>query len=266
MDDLIKGINEVFPDQIEGVYLTGSIPLQDFYARKSDIDFIVICQSLPVGKLLSQFQRVHNRIQKRLKQPKLSGFYITKECLHLGVGKKLLVPGVHEGKVRSALWGDGLTAITLKELKTTAFTFSGAPAQSLPIETADEEVDRILFENINSYWRKWINRHTYLPHRYSLLVLFPWFSEWSILGVARQLYTLQTGKITSKLLAGYYALDYLPSKYHKIDQQAIQIRKECKLFQFAASVERATKTIECVNHIIDCFNIEYQHKYSINCQ
>lgn len=261
MDDLVTGIHVAMPGLIEGVYLTGSIPLNDFYPNKSDVDFIVLCRSLPSQEIILPLERLHNSISKRFKKTPLSGFYITKQCLQLSVGQTTKVLGVHEGKIRETFWGDGLTAITLKELRSTSFTISGMPVRSLPIEVCHDQINQALLENINSYWRKWINKHTYLPHRFSLLLFFPWFTEWAVLGVARQLYTLQTGSITSKRMAGQFALNNLPLKYKPIIQKAMKIRAGCTQFHFAPSVQRARQTIRCVNFMIDKFNEDYKQKY-----
>ena len=165
------------------------------------------------------------------------------------------VPSVFEGSMNFSDWGDGLTAVTLKELKTTALTLSGTPAYALAIEIKDEELNRVLFENINSYWCKWVNKHSPFHYRYLFLLSFPWLTEWSVLGVARQLYTLQTGKITSKVNAGYYALEVLPHKYRQIIQQSIEIRKsDNKLLYLKPSIKRAEQTIKCLNFIIEKFN------------
>ena len=37
----IDEICSIQPGFIEGIYLTGSLPLNDFYSNKSDIDFLV---------------------------------------------------------------------------------------------------------------------------------------------------------------------------------------------------------------------------------
>ena len=161
----------------------------------------------------------------------------------------------------NADWGNGLTAITLMELKTIAYTVYGTQSHLLPISIGREEISHVLFQNINSYWRSWLSRHSHSPHRYLLLLSFPWFTEWSILGIARQLYTLKTGNITSKLQAGRYLLEMLPNKYHPIVQQAIDVRTKCKQYQFSPSVIRAKQTLECSQYIIDVFNATYKSKF-----
>ena len=256
LNTMIEEIAKIRPDFIEGFYLTGSIPLNDFHPDKSDIDFIILCKYFPEQNLFEQLKKLHGKIQQEYKRPKLSGFYLTKECLRMHNELAIKVPSVFEGNMNFSDWGNGLTLVALKELKTTALTLFGTPADALTIEIKDEELNRVLFENINSYWRNWVNKHSSFHYRYLFLFSLPWLTEWSVLGVARQLYTLQTGKITSKLNAGYYALKVLPDKYHQIIQQAIEIRKsDNKLLSVGPSIKRAEQTIECVNFIIEKFNI-----------
>jgi hypothetical protein len=241
LNSLITGIEKIKSNFIEGVYLTGSIPLNDFHLNKSDIDFIILCRGFSEQNVFEQLKKFHRKIQRECKRPKLSGFYLTKKCLQMSTQQTIKVPSVFEGKMTYANWGGGLTAVTLKELKTTAITIFGAPANELPIEIKDEELNRILIENINSYWRNWINKHSPLRYRYLFLIMLPWLTEWSVLGVARQLYTLKTGGITSKLNAGFYALEILPNKYHEIIWQAIEIRKSGnKLLHISPSIKRGT--------------------------
>ncbi|WP_277674507.1 aminoglycoside adenylyltransferase domain-containing protein, partial [Piscibacillus halophilus] len=52
--------------------------------------------------------------------------------------------------------------------------------------------------------------------------------EWTVLGLLRQYYTLMEKDIISKLEAGYYGLEILPTKWHPIIQEAINIRKNVK--------------------------------------
>ncbi len=260
---LIKNITAINPNLSEGVYLTGSIPLNDFYSNKSDIDFVILCRNLPDEEDVKQLERIHKKIRNQFKRPKLSGVYLTREGLQVSNQQTIKVPSVFEGKMNKMLWGQGLrlTAVTLKELKTTALTICGLPAHNLPIEIKDEDLNRVLFENINSYWRNWLRKHSQFNHRYFLLVVLPWLTEWSVLGVARQLHTLKTGQITSKLHAGYYALEILPQKFHHIIQQAIKIRqRDKKLSHISPSIKRAKQTIECVRFVIEEFNRVYNSR------
>lgn len=158
-----------------------------------------------------------------------------------------------------------MAPVALYELRTIAITLLGERAQQLPVVVHTNDVNRFLYENINSYWKAWLTKHAAIYKKQMLLTLLPRLTEWVILGLARQLYTLRTAKIASKTAAGYYCLEQLPSEYHWILQEAIKIRSDNsqhKLHLKASyyvhpSIKRTTKTLECAHFIMNQFNEEY---------
>lgn len=247
-----------FQNLIEGVYLTGSIPLQDFYSHKSDIDFLVLCKELPDEKIALQLKRMHRDIEHQYRRPDLSGCYLTMDCIHSVNPEKFRVLSWHEKSMRYQYFE--MAPVSLTELKENALTVFGRPASALPVNISREKITGFLSENINIYWTKWITQHSSFFNRKLILLLFPRFTEWSVLGVARQLYTLQTGKITSKTDAGYYCLKHLPEKFNPVIKQAIDIRKDnrtyplVKSYAIRPSFRRLHQTIECTNYMISLFN------------
>lgn len=161
-----------------------------------------------------------------------------------------------------------MAPIMLTELKNDSITVFGKKGQTLPINIERNSIDTFLYKNINSYWKNWIKKCSSIFERRLSLFLFPRMTEWSVLGVGRQLYTLQTGKITSKTQAGYYCLETFPPKFHSIITQSIKIRKtilglpDINKYGFNPSRQRVSDTIECVNLMIDHFNTIYENKYS----
>src|SRR5688500_14076758 len=119
-----------------------------------------------------------------------------------------------------------MASVTLHELRTTAVTLLGTPAHQLPVTIELKDVNAFLRDNINTYWKTWLAKHSSLFGRQLLLAFFPRLTEWTVLGLARQLYTLRTGKIASKTYAGYYCLEQLPDNYHRIIRDAIKIRND----------------------------------------
>ena len=76
-------------------------------------------------------------------------------------------------------------------------------------------------ENINTYWASFItkfSRITYLWTDYGV--------QWTVLGVLRQFYTFKENDITSKAGAGEYALTHLPARWHRLIQEALNIREQ----------------------------------------
>ena len=269
LQKLLDGIIQLNPGLISGMYVTGSIPLNDFHPNKSDIDFIILWNELPTPDIQSQLEQLHKRIDRKFKI-KLNGCYITHGSLnvhHSPTSKSLCY---QERQMNESAFE--MAPVTLYELKTTAITIMGIPAQELPVAVDISDVNKFLFENINGYWKNWIDKHSSFSIHRLLLILFPRLSEWVILGVARQLYTLKTGKITSKTGAGYYCLEQLPDKYHSIIRKAIKIRNDNSdhlltvrsSYYIQHSIKRAHETIACANYIIQLFSEEYKQTVKAN--
>ena len=255
---LLTHINDDF---IAGVYLTGSLPLHDYQPGKSDIDFVVLCKRVPDKALIRELVKVHRRLEQQFPETGLNGTYLTYDSLQ---AQDIYAPHTlyyHEGVVHTAHFS--MAPITLLELKTTAVTLTGPPARNLPIAVAPEDVNAFLYKNMNTYWKGWISGNS-LFSRLKLL-LFPRVTEWIILGMARQLYTLRTGAITSKTGAGYYCLAHLPTEYHAIIQQAMAIRQNGgagilsvrSSYHIQPSLKRTAATLSCARYILHLFNKEY---------
>lgn len=259
--EFVEKIISVHSMFITGFYLIGSLPMNDFHDNKSDIDFIVLCDKLPDKKTFTQLLKIHRSIARRYPKPDLSGIYLTLHAIQTGNPENATVLCWHESSLRYGKFE--MAAISLQELKTNAVTVYGQLANTLQIEVDPDHLKKFLYQNINSYWKRWIGQHSSFLSKKILLLCFPRFTEWSVLGVARQFYTLQTGEITSKTEAGNYCLQYLPEKFHSIIREAIKIRKDNRTYPLVRSYaikpsfRRLKQTIECANYIIDAFNKVY---------
>jgi hypothetical protein len=260
--EFVKRLTTIPFTHIEGIYLTGSIPLGDYHHGKSDIDFVVLCVEWPGKDLQKELAYHHRQILKKWKKPDLSGVYITREILSIGNPEHAKVLSWHEGHLTTTSFH--MAPVTLTELATTAWTVSGPASNTLPIKVSKEMLNGFLHRNINSYWRKWMNTHASFFNRGLLLYLLPGLTEWSVLGMARQLCTLQTGRIVSKSEAGKYALNSFPREYHTIIHEALAIRNNPQTlpvlgsYIIQPSLHRAQETRKCLEWIINRFNAEYQ--------
>ncbi|MGB3077740.1 MAG: aminoglycoside adenylyltransferase domain-containing protein [Saprospiraceae bacterium] len=249
-------------DFVQDIYITGSLSLHDFYPQKSDIDFVVVCRDLPTGDIVTKLKKIHGAIAKHFPYPELSGHYITSESIESDTPEYSKVLSFHQGRMKYETFD--MAPIYLWELRENAITVFGKPNEKLKINITKSNLNIFLYLNINSYWNKWIARHSSFGNRKILLVAFPRFTEWVILGIARQLCTLQTGKIFSKSDAGNYCLQHLPVQYHPIVHQALEIRRDVrtipglKSYRISPSLMRANQTIECARYMISIFNASYQ--------
>lgn len=256
--DLLAAIDTIDPHLIHGVYLIGSITLNDFYLTKSDVDFVILVNHLPDTKTFKQLSRLHRRFNRSYPKPDLSGHYVSvKDICSSNIDT---IPAVicQQGSLSRDYMK--MAPVVLTELTTNAHIVLGPSIGSLPISISSRTLIRFLNQNINTYWQNWTIKHSGFNRHKFLIWLFPRYTEWIVLGVARQLYTLYTGRITSKLEAGNFCIDILPSEYHPIIIKAISVRKDCRSYPFVRtyaidpSFLRMRQTIDCVNYMISLFN------------
>ena len=79
--------------------------------------------------------------------------------------------------------------------------------------------------NLDSYWRRLLERGARLLTPYGIAGLTAYACEWCVLGVSRLHYTLATGRIASKEGAGIYARETFPGRWHRLIEEALRIRR-----------------------------------------
>lgn len=253
-------VSPLFGQSLTGIYCTGSIPLQDFYPNKSDIDLVVCLSILIKTKTKQKLSVIHKSIGHKFPNPALSVVYLSTD---------------QNGTSESIIWRKGkfqkekniVNPLFLFELHTTGLTLFGKKIKDLNIQVTSKQVDEYLLQNINTYWASWLVDTPFDIRKQLKLFLFPRFTEWILLGMARQLYTLETGEITSKSQAGYYCMSRLPCDFEKILTTALATRhSKNKLPLFGSytpsiSLYRIKQTIKCGRYILDQFNNRYKEKY-----
>lgn len=254
----LKGIS---PDFLAGLFITGSVVLDDFHPDKSDIDFVAVCSRLNDPNLQSTLTEIHKQIEFNHKIA-LNGVYITQDHLDVKYSHQNQIIRYQEGRVEEVAFD--MAPIVLYELKTTGVSVHGRSIEELDIRIDIGEVRKFLFENINSYWNNWMEDHSSIFKKKLLLILFPRLTEWGVLGVARQFYTLKTGRIASKSSSGSFVLGHLSKQHHSIVREALSIRQNQnhslairKSYSIKPSLNRANATLACMQEIISMFNREY---------
>jgi predicted nucleotidyltransferase len=259
-------VDKALPGRIMGVYVTGSIAVEDFHPSKSDLDMVVLLDKLPEpdSDTFRKLQQIHTDTVQRFGRPYLNGYYVDFIALQkMGNEAAPLIPCFYKNKIsfdKPALLGK----VDLLEFSKNAIAVFGFSFSIIVTTPSVAKVNAQLHENINSYWAQWIQQHSGILGRLKLL-LFPWLTEWGILGVARQLYTLHTGEIASKLKAGRYVRLILPEKYSDIISHAIIIRqKNNSPYSVFPSLYRAKMVLPCMKAIITQFNRDYKNLEKLN--
>src|SRR5438046_9515751 len=99
VDDYLAAVDAEVPRLIEGLYLVGSVALDDFRPQASDIDFVAVSESPLSEADIVALVRAHGVLAACRPRPFLDGAYVT--WRDLSVDPSLAGPGagVHRGRL-----------------------------------------------------------------------------------------------------------------------------------------------------------------------
>lgn len=242
--DYITLIDREMPGRITACYLVGSIALDEFNQRLSDIDFVAILGSKATNADFENILRIHRQIEKQYPDWKFEGMYF--QASDLGCSDQEVEPflSYHVGRLK---WSDrfGLSSVTWWILKNRGIALFGPQPQTLSYTVDMNDLIQKQRENMNTYWASWTKRL-----RRRLALLSDWGIEWTVLGVLRQFYTIRERNIISKTAAGEYALACVPERWHAIIREAIALREDPKGSFYRSRVRRSNEAVGFIKYII----------------
>ncbi len=217
----LEAVDERAPGLIEGFYLEGSAALGDFQPHASDIDFVAVTAARPDTAALAALAEVHDRLRDR-RRPYLDGVYVTWDDLPRGGTDERRRPRSHEGRLTAD--GSPPNPITWHTLARYGVPLRGPQPAELEIWTDPELLARWTTGNLDSYWRRRLDRTGRLLSRGGVVSLSDFEAAWTVTGVTRLHYTLATGNITSKQGACHYAMGTFATEWHRIVREALRLR------------------------------------------
>ena len=221
VDTFLQAADAEAPGLVEGLYLVGSVALDDFRPHRSDIDFVAVTGSRPDAASLGILEHVHSRLRKQWHRPFFDGIYVTWNDLAADPAKLDSCPYSHEGRLRPRGQGDLIAWHTLAEH---GVRCRGPLVANLTIWRDQQALAAWTNTNLDTYWqRRVLDRDERLL--YGLTGLTAWACEWCVLGVSRLHYTLATGAITSKEGTGVYARATFSESWHRVIDEALRIRR-----------------------------------------
>lgn len=223
VEDFLEQADALVPGLLEGLYLVGSVALDDFRPHRSDIDFVAVTADRPDAASLVALQRVHVRLQERWRRPFFDGMYVTWHDLAADPTRLGACPSAHEGRLQPGGPGDPIAWQTLAQQ---GVRCRGPAVADIPIWRDPAVLAAWTNDNLDTYWqRRVLDRGARLLTPYGMVGLTEWACEWCVLGVSRLHYTLATGAITSKTGAGIYALAAFPETWRRVIDEALRIRR-----------------------------------------
>jgi hypothetical protein len=242
LNEYIDLVNEYMPNQLEGLYLHGSLALDAFVEGSSDLDFIAVTQSGLTESELKKAKEIHRILADKYLFPEMDGVYLTQndlgtlcECFYYNNG--------------IMNYGHFLNPVTWWLLKKNGIVIYG----DVPvIEINANDLVSYTYENMNTYWANRIQSYEESIDELTQTAdsAIDKEVEWTVLGILRQFYTLREKDIISKQGAGEYSLKHLPEKWHPIIVDAINIRRGEENRHYTSKRDRIEETIKLSKYLI----------------
>ncbi|MFN8493092.1 MAG: DUF4111 domain-containing protein [Caldilineaceae bacterium] len=241
-------IDQRLPGFLTAFYIGGSIALDGFNERLSDIDFIAVIANRATESEIEQLRAIHATIVQHYSRWPLSGSYLQAEDLGCFEDEVQPHPFYQDGVLQPHGHFE-LNSVTWWTLKNRGIALRGPEPATLPFTVDWALLIAQMHENLNTYWLRWTK------HPKRLLMLWSdWGIEWSVLGVLRQFHTFRENTIITKSQAGEYALTCTPARWHRVIQEALNIRAGVSPSLYRSRLRRALDAVQFLKYIIRTCN------------
>lgn len=238
-------VDSRLPGRIDGLYLTGSVALDDYRPGHSDVDFVAVTGTTWSRQELAQLGQVHRDFRRAVSRPMLDGVYVTWRELQTSP-ENLSVPFCLDSRFvpRGGFAANPVTWFTLDRYPVSM----RGPAK--PAVASDENLLRTWCrENLLGYWARWVHTARTHPIRW-LFSLSRQAVVWGVLGVTRLHATIRTGDIISKSVAGVYALETFSPHWSPVIKEALGIRLGAPAHAYHNIFARRRDMLAFMEHVI----------------
>jgi len=192
---LIKSINELLGERFLGMYVHGSLALNDFVPDRSDIDLVVVTKSIIPNNILKKIELMHKKISLSNLEyaKKLECIYIPINSLKHYSQEKAYFPCLHVG---GAFYTDGFGLIEKHVLREEGIVLKGPNPKTFINPVSSSELKQAAIESLKNWWLPKLEKHP--KHMESD------YQVYAVLTMCRAIYTTQNGNIVSKSIAAQY--------------------------------------------------------------
>ena len=221
--------DSVMPGLVEGLYLVGSVALNDWVDGVSDIDFVAVLAEPATDDDVGYLRTIHAVLHEEIPSPSFDGVYLAWGDLVVEPATGLHRPWVLDGQVHH----DGdcfeINPITWYTLATHGVLARGPAIARLDIPTDLEARVRFVLDNLATYWTDVRNEVRSACDTDSDAAFGASSFVWCVLGALRLHYTAFTGEVTSKSGAADHGLTVLPVHLHATLNAALDHRRRGEL-------------------------------------
>jgi len=244
LEAYITAIERELPGFMAACYLHGSIALGAFIAGDSDIDFITVISRRCTASDIEHLAAIHHAVEKTYARCPIEGSYLQWTDLGQAGDEIEPHPHYHDGALDPFARND-LNTVTWWLLKNRGLALVGSDPRTLEFTVDSQMLIAYMGHNLNAYWR----RYTREPARMAWLFT-DYGIQWAVLGVLRQYYTFREDDIISKVGAGEYALQHLPQRWHRLIQEAINIRYRRNGSSYRSRIIRAVEAVQFLKYVM----------------
>jgi hypothetical protein len=214
VEKYVAALDTALPGRVEAVYLTGSVALDDYRPGISDIDLLVVLGTTPSPDDVAAIRAIH---EARPGRPYLDATYLSRAQFTAQPVANEVVPNVVDGVFRADEPAGQLNPVTWAELTAGGIAVRGPASTGVRVDQPALRAWNI--QNLHTYWAGLVARGR------EVATERPYDAEvpvdvlvWYVLGPPRLLYTIMTGRITSKTGAGRWGASRFPAYARLIDR------------------------------------------------
>jgi hypothetical protein len=212
-------VDEAVPGLVEGLYLHGSLGFGEWYAGRSDVDFVAVTSRRPDAATVRALAEVHERLGETFPRPAYDGFYATWPDLAGPTGRCPDLPCILGGQWRDEGRFD-VNPVTWHELAGHGVTVRGPELTGVEIWTDQQVLRAYTREDLATSWAETATSLRRFPDE----AVRPDIAAWCVLGVSRLHHLLATDRLTSKDGAGRHAVEAFGPRWRPLVAEALAYR------------------------------------------
>lgn len=233
---LAKGIQEIFSDELRGIYLTGSLSYGDFNVGRSDIDLAVVLEKPALPEKIEAIKNLHLTAERKFKKwsERIECSYIPLEMLKNILPPKDPRPYFGEGKFYPAAPYGNEWLINKFFLYQYGIALFGPDFKNLcqPVDISD--VKQASINDLFKEWEPKIKDAAYLKNSH--------YQSYVILNLCRILHTIERGETVCKTEAALRVKKEFPQWKNLIEA--------ADSWHYGEKMERDKETVDFINFVI----------------
>ena len=239
-------VDEAAPGLVEGLYLRGSLGFGEWYAGRSDIDFVAVTAGRPDASQVRLLRGVHERLGDLFPAPAYDGFYATWDDLATSAYQCPDVPCTLGGQ-----WDDEgrfeVSPVSWHELARHGVTVRGPRLDQVDVWTDQQALRAYTHANLAEYWAGEVSGLRRFPAEAARPDVVAWF----VLGVPRLHHLLATDRLTSKDGAGRHAVEAFGERWRPLVAEALAYRATGERTGAIAEDRLAAELVEFADLVVE---------------